>query len=152
MYFHGGLNKRIFNVTRHCFYYLNFVRGILAWTGSGIHQRCFMKKNVLRNFTKFTRTLLFQGPFFNQVVGLRPATLLKRDSGTCVFCEFCEISEENLFTEHLSTTASKQVKWFTKILAADKIFYILKKAMFRLKTLLLFLKILTLFIPQRKFI
>ena len=152
MYFHGGLKKRIFNVTRLCFYYLNFVRGILAWTGSGIHQSCFMKKSVPRNFTKFTEKHLCQGSFFNQVVGLRPATLLKRDSGKCVFCEFCKISGKNFFTEYISRTTSKQVKWFTKILAADKTFYILTKAMLRLKTLLLFLKILTLFIPQRKFI
>ena len=36
-----------------------------------------MKKDVLRNFTKFTGKHLSQGPFFNKVAGLKPATLLK---------------------------------------------------------------------------
>ena len=30
---------------------------------------------------------------FNKVVELRPATLLKKDSDTSVFCGFCEISK-----------------------------------------------------------
>ena len=41
-------------------------------------QRCSMKKDVLRNFTKFTRKHLCQSPFFNKVAGLRSATLLKK--------------------------------------------------------------------------
>ena len=42
------------------------------------HQRCSMKKGVLRNFTKFTGKHLCQSLFFNKVAGLRPATLLKK--------------------------------------------------------------------------
>ena len=42
------------------------------------HQRCSMKKGVLRNFTKFTEKHLCQSLFFNKVAGLRPATLLKK--------------------------------------------------------------------------
>ena len=38
----------------------------------------FMKKGVLRNFTKFTEKHLCQGPIFNKVAGLRPATLLRK--------------------------------------------------------------------------
>ena len=34
---------------------------------------------------------------FNKVARLRPATLLKRDSGTGVFCEFCEIFKNTFF-------------------------------------------------------
>ena len=45
----------------------------------------FCKKGVLRNFAKFTGKHLCQSLFFNKVAGLRPATLLKRDSGTGVF-------------------------------------------------------------------
>ena len=54
----------------------------------------FCKKGVLRNFTKFTgkhlcQSLILKTPVpeshFNKVAGLRPATLLKRDSGTGVF-------------------------------------------------------------------
>ena len=35
------------------------------------HQRCSMKKGVLRNFAKFTRKQLCQNLFFNKVAGLR---------------------------------------------------------------------------------
>ena len=41
------------------------------------HQRCCIRKGVLRNFSKFTGKHLCQGLFFNTVAGLRPATLLK---------------------------------------------------------------------------
>ena len=39
------------------------------------HQRCSLKKGEQ----------LCLGPFFNKVAGLRPATLLKKDSGTGLF-------------------------------------------------------------------
>ena len=42
------------------------------------HQRCFIKKSVLRNFTKFAGKHLYQSLFFNKVAGLRPATLLRK--------------------------------------------------------------------------
>ena len=38
----------------------------------------FCKKGVLRNFRKLTGKHLCQGLFFNKVVSLRPATLLKK--------------------------------------------------------------------------
>ena len=41
------------------------------------HPRCSVK-SVLRNFAKSTRKHLCQSVFFNKVVGLRPATLLKK--------------------------------------------------------------------------
>ena len=44
------------------------------------HQRCSVKKGVLRNFPKFTGK-----------------------------CEFCEISKSTFFTKHLRTTASRVV-------------------------------------------
>ena len=42
------------------------------------HQRCSIRKGVLRNFSKFTGKHLCQSLFFNKVAGLRPATLLKK--------------------------------------------------------------------------
>ena len=42
------------------------------------HRTCSVKKGVLRNFTKFTGKHLCQRLFFNKVVGLRLATLLKK--------------------------------------------------------------------------
>ena len=57
-----------------------------------------MKKGVLRNFTKFS--------FFNKVVGLS-LNFIKRETLAQIFsCEFCEISENIFFTEHLRATAS----------------------------------------------
>ena len=57
-----------------------------------------MKKVVLRNFTKFTRKDLCQSLFFNKVVGLTLAQVISY--------EFCKISKNTFFTEHLRTTAS----------------------------------------------
>ena len=42
------------------------------------HRRCFVRKGIFRNFTKFTGKHLRQSLFFNKVVGTRPATLLKK--------------------------------------------------------------------------
>ena len=50
------------------------------------HQRCSVRKGVLRNFANFTRKHLCQVLFSNKVVGPEPATLLKkRLYGTGVF-------------------------------------------------------------------
>ena len=62
------------------------------------HQRCSLRKGVLRNFAKFTGKQLCQSLFFHKVEGLRPAQVLS--------CEFCEISENTFFTEHPWATAS----------------------------------------------
>ena len=42
------------------------------------HQSCSIKKVVLENFAKFTRKYLCLSVLFNKVVGLTPATLLKK--------------------------------------------------------------------------
>ena len=42
------------------------------------HRRCSVKKDVLRNFAKFTGKYLCQSLFLNKVAGLRPVTLLKK--------------------------------------------------------------------------
>ena len=43
----------------------------------GSHQKCFIRKGLLRNFAKFTGKHLCQSHFLNKVAGLRPRTLLK---------------------------------------------------------------------------
>ena len=64
-------------------YYSNFIYLIkLSKLKSGLyrssHQRCSMKKGLLRNFAKFTGKHLYQSLSFNKVAGFRrPATLLK---------------------------------------------------------------------------
>ena len=67
------------------------------------HQRCSMKKGVLRNLAKFTGRHLCQSLFFNKVAGLRPqaCNFIKKETLAQVFsCKFCEICE-NIFAEHL---------------------------------------------------
>ena len=44
----------------------------------GNHQKCSIKKGVIRNFVKFTGKHMCQSIFFNKVAGLRYATLLKK--------------------------------------------------------------------------
>ena len=59
------------------------------------HRKYSVRKGVFftKNFTKFTGKHLCQSLFFNKVAGLRPATLLKKETLAQVFsCEFCEIS------------------------------------------------------------
>ena len=52
--------------------------------------RMYVKRGVLRNFSKFTGKHLGQSLFFNKVTGL----------------EFCKISKNTFSTEHLLTNAS----------------------------------------------
>ena len=50
------------------------------------HQRCSIRKYVLRNFTKFTGKHLCQSVhLFNKGAWVRPVTLLKGDPDTGVF-------------------------------------------------------------------
>ena len=56
----------------------------------------FSVKSILRNFAKFTGKRLCQSLFFN-----------KKETLAQVFsCDFCEISKNTFFIEHLWTTAS----------------------------------------------
>ena len=57
----------------------------------------FCKKDVLRNFAKFTGKHLCQRLFFNKVAGLA-CKFIKKESLAQVFsCEFCEISKNTFF-------------------------------------------------------
>ena len=60
-----------------------------------VTRRCSVKKGVLRNFAKFTGKHLCQSLFFNKDAGLKQLFFKKkkRDHGTGVSCEFCEISK-----------------------------------------------------------
>ena len=66
------------------------------------HQTCFMKRVVLRNFAKFTGKHLCQSPFFNKVVGLGPATLLKKRLWhRCFPVNFVKFLRSPFYIEHL---------------------------------------------------
>ena len=57
-----------------------------------------------------------QNLFFNKVVGLRPATLLKKDSGTGVFLEFCEICKKT-FSYRTPLVAASFISVIAKVIA-----------------------------------
>ena len=65
-----------------------------------------MKEVVLRNFAKLTGKHFCKSLFFNKAAGLRHGTGTKKRPWHRCFCEFCEISKNTFFTEHLWTTAS----------------------------------------------
>ena len=66
------------------------------------HQRCFVRKDALRNFAKFTGNHLWQGLFFNKVVGVHACNFIKKEALAQVFsCEFCKTSE-NIFLQNSS--------------------------------------------------
>ena len=58
------------SVTSEVGYYVKVSESILRSS----HQRCFVKKGVLRNVTKFTGKHLCQSHFFNKVAGLSSTT------------------------------------------------------------------------------
>ena len=67
------------------------------------------KKDVLKNFAKFTGKQLCWSLLFNKVavIKLQACNFIKKETPTQVFpCEFCEILKNTIFTEHLRETAS----------------------------------------------
>ena len=112
----------LLNFTRYLFSVNNFFidEKHTQWMFRSSHQRRSVRKCVLGNPTKFTGKHPCQRLFFNNVAGLRPATLLKKRPWpqACNFikketlvqvlsCEFCEISKNTFFREHIWTTASE---------------------------------------------
>ena len=64
------------------------------------------KKGVLRNSAKSTGKHLCQSLFFNKVAGA--CNFIKKETLAQVFsCEFCKISKNTFYTEHLWVTASR---------------------------------------------
>ena len=88
----------IFNLFIHNFIYQEFTQNT-SFRSS--HRRCSVRKGVFRNFAKFTGKHLCQSLFFNKVAGLA-CNFIKKETLAQVFsCEFCEISKNTFFTEHL---------------------------------------------------
>ena len=72
------------------------------------HQRCSVRKGILRNFAKFTGKHLCQSLFFNKVAGLSPATLLKKRLWhRCFPVNFAKF----LRTPFLQNTSGQQKKY-----------------------------------------
>ena len=74
------------------------------------HRRCSVRKGVLRNFAKFTGNCA-RVSFFNRVEA-EACNFIKQETLAQVFsCEFCEISNNTFFAEHLRATASDNKPW-----------------------------------------
>ena len=100
----------------YLFYFYSFCVFIslflFSWYRSS-HQKCSIKKGVLRNFTEFTGNHLCQSLFFKKVAGLRPATLLKNKPWHKRFLVNFAKFLRTPFLEHLWTTAScGSTHWF----------------------------------------
>ena len=67
------------------------------------HQRCFIKKGDIKNFTKINRKTPMPEPL---LLKLHACKYIKKDSDTSVPSEFCKVFQSTYFIEHLRTTAS----------------------------------------------
>ena len=67
-----------------------------AATTGALYEKVFNKKNVLGNFSKFTRKHLFQGLLLNEVA--KTCNFIEKETLEQVFSrEFCEIFKNTLF-------------------------------------------------------
>ena len=83
-------------------------------TSRSSHRRCFVKKGVLKNISKFTRKQLCWSLFFNKVAGLQACNFAKK---RLVFsCKICENFEITYFKEHLRTAAFGQIEFFRTLI------------------------------------
>ena len=65
------------------------------------HRCCFVKEDVHNNFAKFTGKHLCRSLCFKK--SLEVCNVIKKETLAQVFsCEFCEISQNNFFSEHTS--------------------------------------------------
>ena len=79
---------------------------------SSNHQRCSIKKSVVKNFKKLTGKHLCQREYLffkkNFIKKKTLAQVYRKKTNKQVFsCELCEIFKNTVFTEHLWTTASE---------------------------------------------
>ena len=70
------------------------------------HRSCSIRKGVLRNSTKFTGKHLCQSLFLIKLQVSACNFIKKETLAQVFFCEFCEISKNTFFIEHLRNTAS----------------------------------------------
>ena len=77
----------------------HFVKGLID-DRSG-HRECSVTKGVLRKFAKFTRKRLGQSLFLIKLQVSVCNFIKNKTLAQVFFCEFCEISKNIFFTEHL---------------------------------------------------
>ena len=108
------LDKHFFNNDLRYFIFFNLqyfqkdtvvsLRNTFCWISRSSRPEVFCKKGVLRNFAKFT------GKYLCQSLLIKKKTLAQMFS-----CEFCEISKNSFFTEHLRWLLLDQKKLFSAL-------------------------------------
>ena len=102
-------------------------------TSRNSHQRCSVRKDILRNFAKFTEKRLWQSLFFNKVAGL--LQLYWKQTPTQVFsCEYCEIFKKSYF----KATSANGCFWKTARLRSGNTFFTIYVNPFHAKAPFLF--------------
>ena len=85
-------------ITNYCWFLNVHIAGLTSGVYRSTHWRSSLRKDVLRNFAKFTGKHLCKSLFYNKVAGLRTDAwnFIKQETKTQVFpCEFCEISHSS---------------------------------------------------------
>ena len=77
-----------------------------------LYRKCSLKKVVLRSFTKLTRKHMCQSLLFNEVAGLKPATLLKKR--LCYRCFLVNFAKF-LRTPFSQNTSAWLLLWLLKV-------------------------------------
>ena len=104
------------------FYFVAMYSFLINFRSS--YQRCFIIKGVLRNFAKFTGKHLCQSLFLSKVTRRQACNFIKKETMVQMFCyEFCKISKNAFFTEHLWTAASVTLHSFPFALITHKIYW-----------------------------
>ena len=74
----------IFQIKDHLEELINSFSKILQSVARNSHQRCSLKKGVLKNLANFTEKHLCWSLFLIKLQAFRPVTLFKKDSNTSV--------------------------------------------------------------------
>ena len=86
------------------------------------HQRCSIRKGVLKNLAEFTGKHLYQSLFFYKVADIRPATLFKKgDPGTGEFLWILLNFKEHLFHRRLLGDCFCFCFFFLKYLSSNSL-------------------------------
>ena len=93
--------------------YYNIWIYYLSWRFRSSCSKSFYEKDVLKNLVKFTAKHLCLGLFFNNVAGLKPASLSNRDSGTEVFLR---VLRKDLFYKNLKAASEEQLSMLKSLL------------------------------------
>ena len=76
--------------------------------GNSSHRTCSVRKDVLRTLAKFTGKHLCQSLFLIKIQASGLQLYQKENLAQVFSCEFCQISKNTFFTEHLLTMTASE--------------------------------------------